>query len=76
MSAAELLEQVKALPAAERSGLLDAIIALELHEPSAAAPADPDRQIVWPDIEARARRTCGDRVFPNPILLEREEEDR
>ena len=76
MSATELLEQVKALPATERSTLLEAMIALELLESSVATPARPSERIVWPDIEARARRTFGDRVFPNPILLEREEEDR
>ena len=76
MSATELLEQVKALPVAERGRLLDAIIALELDETSAAVGAGRTGCIVWPDIEARSRGSFGDRIFPNPVLLEREEEDR
>lgn len=76
MSATELLEQVKALPVAERGKLLDAIIALELDETPAAAGTRETGRLVWPDIEARARHSFGDRVFPNPVLLEREEEYR
>ena len=76
MSATELLEQVKALPVAERGKLLDAIIALELGEIPATTGVGETGRLVWPDIEARARRSFGDRVFPNPVLLEREEEYR
>ncbi len=76
MSATELLEQVKALPVAERGKLLDAIIALELDEAPAAAGTGKTGRLVWPDIEARSRDNFGDRVFPNPVLLEREEGER
>ena len=76
MSASELLEQVKALPPVERGELLDAIITLELGASPAGVGGRQTAQIVWPDVEDRARRTFGERVFPNPILLEREEADR
>ena len=76
MSAAELLEQVKALPPVERGELLDAIITLELGASPAGVSGQQTAPIVWPDVEDRARRTFGERVFPNPILLEREEADR
>ena len=76
MSASELLEQVKALPPVERGELLDAIITLELGASPAGVGGQQTAPIVWPDVEDRARRTFGERVFPNPILLEREEADR
>ena len=76
MSATDLLEQVKALPVAERGKLLDAIIALKFDEAPAAEGVGDAGRIAWPDIEARSRDCFGDRVFPNPVLLEREDEAR
>lgn len=76
MSATELLEQVKALPVAERGKLLDAMIALEFDEIPTSAGTREAGRLVWPDIEVRSHHSFGDRVFPNPVLLEREEEDR
>ena len=71
MSAVELLQQVKALPAREREKFVFAILSL-----SEGVPANlkkGKRRAKWPDVEARARRIFGDRVLPNLILLEREE---
>jgi len=71
MSAVELLREVEALPARERERFLLALLKLE------AKPPDPKwkgRRVKWPDIEARARRIFGKRVFPNLVVLEREEE--
>lgn len=70
MSAAELLEQVKALPASELRNFLRAVLSMGAVPP---APAGVAKRVRWPDIEARARRIFGDRVVPNLVLLEREE---
>lgn len=71
MSAAELLKQVKALPAPEREKFLWAMLTLE-DEP-AVRPETKATQVKWPDVEARAKRIFGGRVLPNLVLLEREE---
>ena len=71
MSAVELLRQVKALPARERKKFVLAILSLE--DEASARPARAKR-VKWPDVEARARRIFGNRVLPNLVLLEREEE--
>jgi hypothetical protein len=71
MSVSELIKQVKALPAREREKVLLAILALEEEFPS-ARPKQPKR-VTWPDVEARAKRIFGNRVLPNLVLLEREE---
>jgi len=71
MSAVELLKQVEALPARERESFLLALLKLE------AKPSDAKRKgrrVKWPDIEARTKRIFGERVFPNLVLLERQEE--
>jgi hypothetical protein len=31
-------------------------------------------RVIWPDVEARAKRIFGERVQPNLVLLERQEE--
>lgn len=72
MSAAELLKQVKALPARERQKFVVAILRLEDEDPG-QRPARM-RQVKWPDVEARAKRIFGKRLLPNLVLLEREEE--
>lgn len=71
MSAAELIKQLKALPAGERRKLVKVILSLE--EEDSKAPAAPVKMVKWPDVEARARRIFGSRVHPNLILSEREE---
>ena len=72
MSAFELLNQVKALPARERRKFLTAVLTLEEAEPMAKWPAKTKR-VRWPDVEARAKRIFGDRVLPNLVLMERED---
>jgi len=71
MSAVELLEQVKSLPAREREKFLRAVLTLE--EQSPAPDKGKTKRVKWPDVEARARRIFGDRVLPNLVLLGREE---
>jgi hypothetical protein len=73
MSAAELLEQVKALPPRERHKFVLAVITLEEESASQARPKARARRVKWPDVEARARRIFGERALPNLVLLEREE---
>jgi hypothetical protein len=71
MSPVELLKQVEALPAREREKFVLALLKLE------AKPSDGKRKgkrVNWPDIEARTKRVFGERVFPNLVLLERQEE--
>jgi hypothetical protein len=63
---------VKALPSRERRKFLTAVRALEEETPMRAVK--PGRRVVWPDVQARAKRIFGDRVLPNLVLLEREEE--
>ena len=71
MSVGELLRQVEALPARERERFLLAVLKLE----TKASDAKPkSRRVKWPDIEARTKRIFGERVFPNLVLLERQEE--
>ena len=71
MSVVELLDQVKAMSARDRERLFLAILALD-EEPSVRSRGNVKR-VKWPDVEARARRIFGDRVLPNLLLLEREE---
>lgn len=71
MSAVELLRQVRALPDRERQKFVLAVLSLE--ERGAARPSRTAKHVKWPDVEARAKRVFGDRVFPNLVLLEREE---
>ncbi len=72
MNTAKLLGQVKALTPRERQKFLAAVRTLEEETP--ARPAKRGKRIEWPDVQARAKRIFGDRVLPNLVLLEREEE--
>ena len=72
MKAAKLLDHVKALPPRERQRFLAAVRALE--EKTPARPAKKGKRVEWPDVQTRAKRIFGDRVLPNLVLLEREEE--
>lgn len=72
MSAGELLKEVKALPPRERQRILKAILDIEADEPTQAR--NKIKRVRWPDVEARAKRIFGNRVLPNLVLLEREEE--
>ena len=73
MSAVEVLEQVKALPASERRKFFAEVHALET-----ALEAQPatgrKRPIRWPDAAARRHRIFGNKVLPNLVLLARDEE--
>ena len=60
MSTAELVEQVKALPARERRRFVEII--LEVEEDSTSTPASSQR-VQWPDLEARAKRIFGNKVL-------------
>ena len=60
MKAAKLLDQVKALPRAGRK--------------DASSARKEGKRVEWPDVQARTKRIFGDRVLPNLVLLEREEE--
>ena len=70
MRTAELLEQIKALPARERRRLVEML--LELEEHSTPPPASLQR-VQWPDVEARAKRIFGNKIMPNLVLMERGE---
>ena len=72
MSTGELLKQVRALPRRERQKVFKAI--LELEENEQARPPIKTKRVKWPDVEARAKRIFGNRVLPNLVLLDREEE--
>jgi len=71
MSAVELLREVEALPAPERDKFLLALLKLEAKPTEAKQKS---RRVRWPDVEARTKRIFGERVFPNLVLLERQEE--
>ena len=71
MSAVELLKQVKALPQREREKLVLSI--LTLAEETTSRSSGRKKRVKWPDVEARAKRIFGERVFPNLVSLEREE---
>jgi hypothetical protein len=70
MRTAELVEQVKALPARERRRLVEML--LELEEDLTQPPASL-QQVQWPDVEARAKRIFGNKIMPNLVLIERGE---
>ena len=71
MSTSELLKQVKALPRRERQKVFNAILALEENE---QAHPPKTKRVKWPDVESRAKRIFGNRMLPNLVLLDREEE--
>jgi hypothetical protein len=54
MSAAELLEQVKALPLRERQKFVLAVLKLE--EASASHASSKAKRVKWPDVELKAIR--------------------
>ena len=71
MSVAELIKHVTALPPREREKLLLAMLALD--EESSTSRTKQTKHVKWPDIEARAKKIFHNRVLPNLVLLEREE---
>ena len=73
MSANELLEKVKHLPARERRKFFGGLHQFE-DELARATPRTRRRSIRWPDAAARRRKIFGDQVLPNLVLLARDEE--
>lgn len=73
MSAVDLLKEVQALPPDEREKFVFAL--LDWQEMASSAPARKRQRVKWPDVQARARRIFGKRVFPNLVLLDRSEKD-
>jgi len=69
VSAVDLLKEVQALPADEREKFVFAL--LDCEERASSAPLRKMQRVKWPDVQARARRIFGKRVFPNLVLLER-----
>lgn len=72
MSASDLVKQVRAMPRRERRRVVRAILAMK--EQDTDLVRTREKQVKWPDIEARARRIFGSRAIPNLVLLEREDE--
>jgi hypothetical protein len=70
VSANELLKHVKALPRREREKLLLEVLKLDERVPDSKRKG---KSIKWPDVQARAKRIFGNRIFPNLVMLEREE---
>ena len=74
MSLTQLLKHVKALPTRQRARLVREILALEAKRGARPPSRRTETRVMWPDVEARAKRIVGDRVLPNLVLLERGEE--
>jgi len=74
MSAAQLLKEVRALAPSEREKFVFAL--LDCEDTSSRVPPARIKRVKWPDVQARAKRIFGRRVFPNLVLLERSEQDR
>ena len=72
MSALDLLKQIKAMPARERQKFVLAV--LDLDEAEVKTRRSRVKEVKWPNVETRARRIFGDRILPNLVLMEREEE--
>jgi hypothetical protein len=69
VSAIDLLKEVQALPPDEREKFVFALLGCE-ERPSSVRGGKMQR-VKWPDVQARARRIFGKRVFLNLVLLER-----
>jgi len=72
MSTDELVKRLKALPLRERQKVFKAMLAFE--ENRQKPLPTKTKGVKWPDVEARAKKIFGDRMLPNLVLLEREEE--
>jgi hypothetical protein len=68
VSAVDLLKKVQALPPNEREKFVFAL--LESEETASSAPIGKTRRVKWPDVEARAKRIFGKRIFPNLVFFE------
>jgi hypothetical protein len=74
VSAVQLLKEVRALPPNQREKFVFAL--LDCEETAVSVPAGKIKRVKWPDVQARARRIFGKRVFPNLVLLERSEQNQ
>lgn len=78
MSATEILEQARTLPADELRKLAEDIQELKkttLRRSTNSRTPPMRKPLAWPDAEARRRRIFGDRVLPNLVLESRDEEE-
>jgi hypothetical protein len=71
VSTVELLKQVEARPAREREKYLLALLEPEGKLTDAKRKSE---RVTWPDVEERAKRIFSNRVLPNLVFLERQEE--
>ena len=71
MSATELLHLMNALPTRERRKFVRAVLVSE--NKTVAQRSKLGVKVKWPNVEERAKKICGTAVFPNLVLMEREE---
>jgi hypothetical protein len=79
MSATELLDQMKALPANEQAAFARLFHQWEMKGNGSAiqtADAVAASTVQWPDLETRRRRILGRRVLPENIVLAARREER
>jgi hypothetical protein len=68
----ELINEVRALSPNQREAVFYAL--LEGEESAQSAPFAKAKRVKWPDVQKRAKRIFGEKVFPNLVLLERSEQ--
>ena len=73
MTLVQLLKRVQGLPTRQRQRLVREILALDRTR-SGRRRRRKTAAVVWPDVEARAKKIVGDRILPNLVLLDRSEE--
>ncbi|HEY3856058.1 MAG TPA: hypothetical protein VGO67_16840 [Verrucomicrobiae bacterium] len=74
ISANEVFEQVKALPARERRKFFESVHELETAN-DVRPPAGRKIRTRWPNAAARRRKITGGKIVPNLVLLSREHEE-
>jgi hypothetical protein len=74
MSAAEVIEKVKALSEAERRAF--ARLFQEMEQGTGGGLPNSRPPVLWPDIEARQRKILGSRVLPENVVLAARREER
>jgi hypothetical protein len=72
MSAAEIMEKVKALPESERRAFTKLFHEME----QGMGPPHSRSPVKWPDIQARQRAILGPRVLPENVVLAARREER
>ena len=71
VSTRELIKHVKALRPQDRAKFVDALLDLET---KSSSPSRKSARVKWPDIESRAKRILGNKILPNLVILERDDE--